>query len=346
MSRIDIRNRMLADIDPSFDTSEKTFYYENLDAVAIELNPKYEEVEEVKLQRFMNEITNIEDAKGRADEVGVDFKYATYATTIVEITGGPGATINIGDLVANDSVEYAAVESVTIPASGKVDVNVKCTVSGSQGNCIIGAIKYFPVTLANITLVTNKAAVTNGFDDESLESIKARFYSKVREIVTSGNEGYYKNLAEAVSGVGVARVFSLESGNGTATISIVNANGLPADQSLIDSVKAEIDLNRIIGLNPTVDTATELAVNLTGTVILASGTTLQNFKDDITAKINAKFKADAYNVDNVVYSDLFLIVRESPGVDDLQNFQINGANANISLTAKQVAKLGTVGIVD
>lgn len=344
MSRIEIRDRLLSDIDSSFDISEKSFFYENLDAVAIELNPKYTEIEVNTTKRFMVDINDIESAIKRADEVGVEYKYASFATSIVEITGGVGATINQGALVANDSVEYEALSTVTIPSEGKVSVAVKCTVAGSIGNCIIGAIKYFPVTLANITGVTNKSAVTNGFDDETIESLKTRFYSKVRELITSGNEGYYKNLAEAVTGVGVAKVFPLENGNGTATISIVDSNGSPADSALINKVKTEVDANRIIGLNPTIDTATELTINISGTVIM-SGTSIDNVKVAATTKINEKFKIAAYREDKVIYSDLFLIIREITGVTDLQNFQINGAAANISLGAKQVAKLGAVNLV-
>lgn len=343
-TRKDIRERITGDIDPTFAVDEGTFFYENADSVAIELESAYQTQENNENQKFMVDITDLAEARKQGQDFGVPYDEGTFASGSVTLTGPAGTVFNVGDLVASETREYACTQQVSIPTGQTTVVaNVRCTTIGTSGNAIIGAIRFFPVTLG-FSAVTNAVAFDNGTDPQTLEEYKSDYFDRVRANVTSGNEDYYQVLAQEVSGVGSAKVFPLENGPGTATITIINADGQPANQALMDSVLDAVNANRIIGLNPTVDTATTLDVNIVGDITLAQGYNIPQVIGFLNPRLDSYFESINFkgDPDTVDYFDLADIVRQTDGINDLNNFTVNGGTGNIALSNKQIATRGTV----
>lgn len=132
-----------------------------------------------------------------------DMKSAGTATGKVRLTGSDGATV-IADAVLTDAngVEFRVVEGGT-SASGVLDLDVSCAVSGSGGNLDAGAV----LTLVNTVLGLSSEAVvlapglTGGTPAETEDEYQARILVRLREESTGGNDTDYETWALEVSGV-------------------------------------------------------------------------------------------------------------------------------------------------
>jgi uncharacterized phage protein gp47/JayE len=224
-----IQARLLANIDDKYDKTEGSFFYDVEKPVSIELESAYTIIEGLLDKRFADTSTG-KDLDRVVKEVGLYRKLTQQAFDSVIITGMVGADINAGDLVASDNVSFAFTETTVIPASGTIVVGVICTTYGAIGNVPAGAIKYFPKTLAGLQTVTNTNAYTNGYDEESDASLRARYYVKVQTPGTSGNVYDYLNWSLSVVGTGNARIVPLwdvnngRNGAGSVQVILINSN--------------------------------------------------------------------------------------------------------------------------
>ena len=72
-----------------------------------------------------------------------------------------------------------------------------------------------------------------GREEEDDNSLRARYFTRVRREAVSANKQHYKQWAEEVDGVGRAKIFPLWNGDGTVKVVITNANLEPASDILI-----------------------------------------------------------------------------------------------------------------
>lgn len=340
-----IQNRMLSNIDDKYDKTEGSFYYDSTKPVAIELESAYKEQENILNKGFVETATG-EYLDLKVAEQGLTRKPSTKATTTVTITGSEGATITTGDLVASDTVNYIVQETKTIDATLTTTVLVECEQAGTIGNVPVGAIKYFPITIAGINTVTNTESVSNGYDGETDAELRQRYYDKVRTPATSGNKYHYRNWAKEIVGVGDARVFALWNGNGTVKVVIIDSNKQGASTELINEVTTYIEEVRPIGADVTVISATEVPINIQATLTIDTNNyTEAEVIGNIETKI-ADYLKDIAFVDNYVsYAKIGSLILESAGVLDYSNLTVNGGTSNISISDEEVAILGGVNNV-
>lgn len=339
-----IQERMLSNISNEYDKTEGSFFYDVIKPVAIELEALYAKAESILDKGFVDTATG-ENLDKIVGEQGIYRKPATKATGYVTITGTEGTTVNIGDKVASDTVNFIVTESKIIDSAGQVTVSVECEIAGTIGNVPAGAIKYFPITIPGLISVTNKSALINGYNEETDESLRERYYTKVRTPATSGNKWHYLNWAKEVIGVGDARVFPLWNGNGTVKIVIINSNKRAADSILINNVANYIEDNRPIGANVTVVSATEKPININVTLVIDSKNyVLENIKTDIERNIVEYLKKIAFVSNYVSYAQIGNIILNTEGVIDYSNLLLNNGTANITINNEEVAVLGGVVI--
>jgi uncharacterized phage protein gp47/JayE len=313
--------------------------------VAIELKPIYDEKDSILNYGFVE--TSIKPYLDyKVAELGIVRKPATKATTNVLITGSLGATINIGDKVSSNILNYVAKETKTITSGTQMTVLVECEVEGSLGNVPVGAIKYFPITLSGLSVATNTEEVTNGYDEETNDALRQRYYEKVRTPATSGNKYHYRNWAKEVVGVGDARVIPLWNGNGTVKIVIIDSNKTGANEELIDSVYEHIEDNRPIGATVTVVSASELSINVTATLIIdLDNYNMSQVISNIENKLREYLESIAFIDGYISHAKIGSIILDSEGVLDYSNLTINGSGGNITIDDSEVAVLGGVSNV-
>lgn len=350
--REQVLKRILSNIPDRYDKSKGLFPYDFSKATAIEFENKGREIQEVankldvenlfgdELERFINQRT------------GQERKPATKSTTIVTITGQEGAKITFGDLVSADTVNFISTEDKIIDNTGQMTVLVECEEYGTIGNVPAGAIKYFPVSIAGLTSVTNLEAVTNGYDAESDESLLERYYERIRTPATSGNKYHYLNWAKEVTGVGNARVVPLWQGDNTVKVIIIDSNKQPANEDLVAQVQEYIDPNVTglgegqapIGAFCTVVSATGKAIDITFTVTRDTNYTVEQIKANVENNIKEYLKEIAFKDDTVSYAKIGAIVLDSEGVLDYEGLTINLGTSNIAIGNEEVAILGQVVI--
>lgn len=339
-----IQARLLANISDEYDKTEGSFFYDVEMPVSIELEDAYDELESILDKGFVDTAVG-EYLDRKVSDQGITRKQATYATTSVIITGNVGAKIIEGDKVASDNTTYEFMESKILDDTAQAVVNAQCTEAGAIGNVPVGAIKYFPVTLSGLTSVTNIQPVTNGYDGESDEELRQRYYDKVRTPATSGNKYHYINWAREVTGVGDAKVFPLWNGNGTVKVVIINSNKRAADNDLINAVRKHIEENRPIGATVTVESAVEKSISINVSLTIdTKNYTLDLVKAAIESNLIKYFKDIAFIKTYASYATIGNLIYNIPGVIDYNNLLINNSIENISIVDTEIPVLGGVVI--
>lgn len=335
-----IQARLLSNIDNTYDKTEGSFFYDAEKPVAIELESAYAEQNEILNKGFVDTATDT-FLERITSVYGIYRKLATKSTTTVTITGTIGALITIGDKVASDLVNFTFTEDKVIDATGIVTVIVECATAGTIGNVPIGAIKYFPITLAGLVSVTNTVAVTNGYETETDVELQQRYYDKVRNPATSGNKAQYLIWAKEVTGVGDAKIFALFYGKGTVKVTIINSNKRAADTELINNVAAHIEEVRPIGVTVSVVSATEKAIDISVTLSIDTNNyTLEGITTAIEVALTEYFKTIAFITTYVSYARIGNLIFDIPGVLDYSNLLVNTGTANIDITDEEIAVLG------
>jgi len=346
-----IKKEMLDNISNKIDKGEKSLTYDAISPVAIELANMYIELDYVVNKLDTENLSGEELERFIYQHTGtVARKPATKATTTIIINGQEGAKISKGDLVGADTVNFISTEDKSMDNTGQMTVLVECELPGAIGNVPAGAIKYFPVSIAGLTSVTNPDSAVNGYDAESDESLLERYYERIRTPATSGNKYHYLNWAKEVVGVGDARVIPLWQGDNTVKVIIIDSNKQPASTELVEQVQEYIDPN-ITGLGEgqapigafcTVISAIGKAIDITFTVTRDTNYTVEQIKANVENNIIEYLKSIAFKEDIVSYARIGAIILDSEGVLDYEGFTINSGTSNIAIGNEEVAILGEV----
>lgn len=327
-----IRERILQFIPKKFDKGLGGWLFEIAQSLSIELENKYVELDDALNQKFAG-TCDFENLKIKAYEVGIEWKKATKALANIEITGTPHATIKAGNTVANELVQYKILKDITLNDEGIGEGVAECVKSGKIGNTVENTIVIFPVTLEGANTVTNKKAVTNGYDDETREELLKRYYKEIRKPATSGNKYHYQNWAENIKGVGGAKVKALWNGNGTVKVVIIDQNKEPATHELIEQVKTEIDKLRPIGADVTVTTATKKNIDIECNIKIATGYDKESVKASIKKAIEKYFNDVSFENVDIYIAKISSIIFAVEGVINLNidSLKLNNAKNDIIL---------------
>lgn len=340
VTREELRERMLGNVSDDYDKDVGSFFHDAIDPVAIELQESYAEQTKI-LQNGFAETAEGVYLDRTCSEIGIKRKLATYSMGTVQITGAVGAKVIKGSLIASESVTFEILEDKVIGETGKESVIAQCTQGGSIGNVPSNTIKFFPVTLQGLTAVNNDKAFTGGYNEETDESLRQRYFEKVNTPATSGNVFHYKQWAKAVTGVGDAKIFPLWNGNGTVKVVICDSNKRQASQELINHTFTYIETQRPIGATVTVESATEKAINVTAKIVLMNGRTLDEVKVDFEKELITYLKEIAFKGIYVSYAKIGSILYDIYGVGDYSELTVNNGIINVILNETEIPTLGT-----
>ncbi len=344
MSRADnIRSR----IDPKYEKTPGYLIYDITQAVGQEMDAADQTVAETNEKLDADNLIGEELDRFTKQRKGIERKAATYATGIVTVTGT--GTVSAGDLFETENgVQFEATEDVTVQETAEVPVRAK--VAGNAGVVGAGTITQMPVTIAGIARCENAAATGDGYDAESDDALRERYYLALRTPTSSGNKAAYRNWALEVAGVGDAQVYPLGSGNGTVDVVIINDQMLPASASLVAEVQNYIDPQSEgkglgaapIGAKCYVTAATKTDINIAGKVTLQSGADSEIVETAIKKAVKDYLAEIAFTGSAVSYAHIASRVTGVSGVIDVENLKINSGTANVSIADRYVAVLGTV----
>lgn len=340
-----VHQTMLTNIDDKYDKSDGSFVYDVTKSVATEIDEKDKKIDSVLEKVDVEKLKGEELTKFIFQRTGLKRREATFATTYVTITGTPSAVINAGDQVAAEDIFYEAVNQVTVDETGTALVLVQCIESGTIGNVPVGAINTFPITLTNITSVTNTNAVTDGYEEESNETLRKRYYEKLQHPGKSGNKYHYREWALSVPGVGKAKVFPKFNGPLTMRVAVIDANGIIASEQLLDSVQSYIESEMPFGVDElSVVTASELEVNISATFTLKPGYLWEDVSINISNAVSVYFKGIAFEegIDYISHAQVGREILDAEGVEDYANLLLNGSTGNLPIGELEIPVVGSV----
>lgn len=302
-------------------------------------------------------------AKGR----NLTRRAATAATGEITITGTAGTIIPTGSLFStpeiNDepSVDYAAVASATIPASGSVTIDVQCTQTGVIGNTPANTIVLVSSKITGITSVRNQKAITGGTEEETDESLQARIveYDQSQGDSYVGNQSDYRRWATSVPGVGAATIIPAQDDSGLVRIILMDSNGDPATESLCDEVynyimQPDAPDERLapIGAYLEVTPPDTIEISIKAVVELTEGATIESVKSAYAAKL-AAYLPQAFEDGEVKYSRVAAALASVEGANDYSGLQIGVKTgdtvtydtANISVSEHQLPSISADDLI-
>ncbi len=275
---------------------------------------------------------------------GLTRKAATYAVGVLQVQGT--GTVTTGDLFETENgAQFAATETVETVGSGNVEI--MAVAAGNAGVVGAGTITQMPVTLAGIVACNNPEPTHDGYDAESDDSLRQRYYAKLRTPDSGANKYAYRNWALEVPGVGDAEVFPLGHGANTVDVVIIDTDRLPASSDLVADVQAYIDPESsgrgegraMMGAHCYVSSAAGQTINLTGKLIINGNQTA--VEAAAKAAVKRYLVSIAYSGYSVSYAQINSAILETAGVLDVENLTVNGGTANIAVAERSVAVLGT-----
>lgn len=343
MTKDEIQSRLLSDISDEFDKDVGSFFYDVTKPASEEFEMAYARLEEILKNGFA--LTASGDyLDNKAAEQGITRKPGVASQVVVTIAGMPGSKIFIGDKAASDNLIFSATQNKEIDETGTVLVPMICDTVGKIGNIPQGAINRFPVTLSGIVSVTNNQPATGGFDEETDDELRDRYFEKVSLPATSGSKYHYVQWAKEISGVGDAKCLPLWNGNGTVKVIIINADKGVASDELINEVRTHIEESRPIGADVTVESAEPLTLNISCSLTLSNGASLETATEKITESITKYLQKNAFAISYISYAQIGGCILACEEISDYSNLLINGDTQNIDVSETQVPVLGVITI--
>lgn len=331
--------------NPNIDTREGSIIYNALAPAAVELQNMYIEFDWILNQSFADTAQR-DYLIRRCAERGIIPKPATKAI----LQGNFNIDIPIGSRFSLDTLNYKAIEKISNGV-----FKMECETVGEIGNQKLGTL--IPIDyIDGLTSAELTAVLIPGEDEEDTEVLRQRYLNSFATNPYGGNKQDYIQKTNALPGVGSTKVTPIWNGGGTVKLTILDSNFNKASNALIDTVQEVIDPSTSpgqgLGIAPighivTVDTATEVIVNITTTVTLDTGYTWGMVEPDVLAAMEAymlEIRTDWANQNQsyVRIAQIETRMLAIEGIIDISGTKINGSAQNLTLNNYEIPVLGAV----
>ena len=335
-----IKQRILDNTILDIDKREGSFLNSMVSPLAVEIAKVYIDQQDLVNMAFVrNGFFNYLDLK--CEEYGITRKQGTKAVGEVVFVGENGVSIENGTTLFCDNLYFVVLNDADI-VGNRAELIVEALEVGKQYNLLANTKLSATEVINGIYDIYVKEDFKNGTDIETDEELRDRYFDTIKKSYTSGNVAHYETWATEVNGVGLCKVYPLKNGNGTVEIVITNSDMLGASNELIESAKANIEEKRPIGANVSVVSATEKEINISATINLANGYTVEEIKDNYMKSLVNYLKEISFKSSYVSCARLGNLLLDTVGVFDYLDFRVNGSSNNISLEDTEIPKLGTV----
>jgi|SRR5215472_427352 len=299
-----ILNRMLVNwraLNLNLNAAEGSFIWNVLRTIAIQMSLMNDVAIQTRQLMFMQTAGQLGTGGSPyldlgGNEKGIPRNPAQAATVVVHFLGNAGVTIPAGTRVSTPVIAnvpaqvFATNASAVLNQSGYADVTCTAVTPGANGNVASLSVQFLLDPVPGITQVTNPDPAEGGVNLESDSDYLLRYLRLVQAPPASGSESDYANWALSVAGVGGVAVLSSDEPGGPGldrvTIAIIDSNGQPASQSLIDAVQDYIAPPWIIE-----DEAEGMTLSSTGTLSIDQSQT-----DDIGYSVLMQFRNNSQGI--------------------------------------------------
>lgn len=346
-----IMDRCLARVSSSVDKREGSIVYDAIAPAAAELAILYIELAYLMDRAFPDTETG-EDLTKKCQERSVFRNGAKSAIRkgYFEKEDGSACEVEIGTRFSGGDINFTVIERV---AAGQYRLTSET--AGAVGNEYVGGL--FPIDYVPDLAAARLADILiPGEDEESDDSLRARYFASLMSQAFGGNIADYKEKVEQLQGVGAVKVFPVWNGGGTVKVVVVDSEwGVPSPD-LVQSVQETVDpvgtQGTGVGLAPighvvTVAGVQGTTINVSFSLTFDTGASWASVQTAVKAAIQSYFDELIHtwaDTDSLIVrvSQIETKVLNVAGVIDITGTKINGQTANISLDADAIPVLGVV----
>lgn len=354
----------LSDIPDTIDKRPGGVVFDAIASAARMLSDGYGQMRQVYLDTFAQYAYG-QPLQLRAIENGVKPKLATKAVrkgVFIAGSGGPydvplGSRFSAID--GSRSINFVVTERL-----GAGVYALQAETAGVIGNDYLGPL--LPIDVLNdLKSATLTDIIIAGSDDEEDESLRTRYFDEKNTKRFGGNVAQYRSWVNELDGVGACQIYPVWDGGGTVKISVVDSqfNPLSADardliQQAIDPTKDGQGLGTApIGHIVTVSTPEEVTIDVSATVQIAAGYTLEQLKPLIAEELQSYIQAikedwgtaapNSNDYSTYVFAaQVMAAMLRVRGVFNITGLTLNGGPNDIALQEdaqiQQIPKLGVI----
>lgn len=291
-----------------------------------------------------------------------------YEYKLVSETTGTAPNNQTGDLTpitdAPSGLTVAKITECLIEGENeKTDDQIKETYySYVKSNVSDGNVAQYERWCEGYTGIGNYKIIPlwNGSNTVKVSILSASNRAATSTLVSEAQNYFDPVTVKKFSGDGSTKVFTVASSNAPAVVDLVYVGGVlqaktaysygggkltfsTAPASGTDNIEVRYGGGLGNGVAPigafvTVDTATEVPINMTATLTLKSG---YSGTSDIDDALAAYFAGMAYKKSTISYMSVGAIILGVEGVESLSNLKLNGSTNDIALTTYQIPVVGT-----
>lgn len=289
-------------------------------------------------------------------QVHLDRHLPVSAYGKVKVRGKEGLVIESGTIFctpATDtgpSIGFRTTENAKIGEDGTILIPVSAVESGTESNVPADTVILMAKPDKNIMEVTNPEPIRGGTDRESNDDYYDRIAAEYANSLTFlGNDSDYIRWAKE-AGAGDCIVIPTAEGPGTVKLILVDGNGQPANEKLVQDVYDYIvsPEDRSKRLLPTAcarlicEPATTVRVDFTITGLIYDETTdIEQIKEDFAKAVKAVY-SEAKREGVLRYNDVRPIISDISGVGDFNAFLMDGDMKNMRLGSEEYPETGTL----
>jgi len=340
----DILQRLLANVDSSLDKRQGSIIYDALAPAAAELAQCYIALDVFTDQTYLLNATG-ENLDNRVVDYGLSRREATKAIRVIKTydTNNDLMAVDIGSrfAVPNDfgGYTYIITEQVTVG-----EYLAECETAGSVGNEYLGDLLPL-VSINNLGVATLTTTYKPGEDEETDDELRDRALLKINQESFSGNKAAYKQFVADIDGVEKSKIFPVWDGGGTVKVSIISSNNTIPSSEFIDAVQELIDpiqnQGEGVGIAPightvTVEAPTRLNINISATLTIETGYTVEQLQTSIRQQI-ANYIAEVQDewedaTELIIYtSKIIAAILGVSQVKNVTNLTINGQATDLTI---------------
>lgn len=340
---------MLAMAPDGIDTRQGSIYYDAVAACALKLANFYADASCILDLVFVWSATG-EYLDRRGAECGLARNAATRARYFYSYEG---TRPNTGTRFFTDGLFF------TLEETRDGTLYLVAESPGENANVVLAGAPATPVNaIFGLTVSEFGRLAEPGSDKEGDETYRTRIQEKMAGPAQNGNKQHYKTWCEEVDGVGRARILPLWAGENTVKAILLDTEGLPAANTIVERVQEYIDPGGTgtgegvanIGAHFTAAEAEALPITISCSVTLTTGFTLDKAREQAAAAFKEYLKDLALHTSEntpvvVRISRIGAILYGLDAVIDYANLSLNGKTSNIEIERTRVAVLERV-IVD
>lgn len=343
-----VHEELLLNISDSYQKTEGFPTWDILKAGAFGIKKVWDNALLVQYKQDIDNLTGDELEQVIYQRTGLKRRDAVKAKGTVTIIKGSGV-LTTGDLFSSeDGVLFKPLQVVAV-TDGSL-VNVEAVEGGISGNVPPNSVVSMPITIPGISKITNEQAMTGGYDPETDEDFRARYYEYLQMPATCGNKYHYLMWAKEVDGVKGVKVIPCWNGKNTVKVIVMGNDYKPASESLVKAVQDYIDpgctgegLGQApIGAVTTVVAADELTINVSVTLTLGLSVDKETVQELVYEAIDDYIKSIAFTGAFVSYAKIGACIMGVDGVIDYADLLVNEGQANIEISFNQCPVLGEV----